>query len=252
MIRPVTCLCLLAACGSGAYLYTEKHRTALLDRDIGRVIHATEAARARTGMLHAEWALLNEPGRLEDMAGRYLTLHPMAPTQFVQGSELPDHLPAPVAFSVASPTDDDDGDASAAAVASAVAAPAPTQTADAAAGLPSHHPMQPPLKPDPAHGTKLLAKADVPAGVAKHTPHHATMLADRQEAPAHEGLLPRGTPLPLAAPQPLGARVISAMARPMRTQPQPRIVSAVPSYSPPVASVLGGGGSLPPPVPYGR
>ena len=72
MIRPFTVLCLLAACGSGLYLYSEKHRTGLLDRDIGRVIYATEAARARTGLLRAEWALLNEPGRLQDMAGRYL------------------------------------------------------------------------------------------------------------------------------------------------------------------------------------
>jgi hypothetical protein len=255
MIRPVTCLCLLAACGSGLYLYSEKHQTALLDREISRVIHAKEAANARSGLLRAEWALLNEPGRLEDMAGRYLTLHPMAPTQFVQGSDLPEHLPAAVAFSPASPADgEDDGDATGTAVAS-TATPTATamQTADAVApGLPSHHPMQPPIRPDAAHGTKLLAKADVPPAVAKHSPHHATMLAERQEPPAHEGLLPHGTPLPLAAPQPLGARVISAMARPMRAQPQPRIVAAVPSYAPPVASVLGGGGSLPPPVPYGR
>jgi hypothetical protein len=249
MIRPVTCLCLLAACGSGLYLYSEKHRTALLDRDISRVIHATEAARARTGMLHAEWALLNEPGRLEDMAGRYLTLHPMAPTQFVQASELSDHLPPPVAASAVSPTDEDDTDPNQA-VASA-APVAPTQTADAAP-LPSHHPMQPLVHPDAAHGPKLLAKADAPASIPKHAPHHVTMYADRQDSPAHEGLLPRGAPLPLAAPQPLGARVISAMARPMRVSAQPRIVAAVPSYTPPVASVLGGGGSLPPPVPYGR
>ena len=38
MIRPFTVLCLLTACGSGLYLYSEKHRTGLLDRDIARVI----------------------------------------------------------------------------------------------------------------------------------------------------------------------------------------------------------------------
>ena len=91
MIRPVTCLCLLAAGASGLYLYSEKHRTALLDREIGQVIRATEAAHARTGMLRAEWALLNEPGRLQDMAGRYLTLQPLKPSQFVQVADLSTH-----------------------------------------------------------------------------------------------------------------------------------------------------------------
>jgi len=238
MIRPVTCLCLLAACGTGAYLYSEKHRTALLDRDIGRVIHATEAAHARTGILRAEWALLNEPGRLQDIAGRYLTLHPMAPTQFVQVAELSAHLPAAVAPQASELVDEDE------------AAPTPVLAANVSppqdvAGLPAHHPMQPQAKADAHAGQKLLAKADM-----KHAPHH-TMLADRAET-SPSGLRPMGTPLPLASPQPMGARVYSAIARPMHMAPPPRIVSAVPSFAPSVSSVLGGAGSLPPPVPYGR
>ena len=97
MIRPVTCLCLLAAFGSRAVPLLGKAPDELLDRDIGRQIRAAETARARTGLLRAEWALLNEPGRLQDMSGRYLALHPMAPTQFVQLADLANHLPAPVA-----------------------------------------------------------------------------------------------------------------------------------------------------------
>ena len=77
MIRLTTVLCMFAAFGSGLYLYAEKHRTALLDRDIGRVYRATQVAHERTGLLRAEWALLNEPSRLQDMASRYLALHPM-------------------------------------------------------------------------------------------------------------------------------------------------------------------------------
>ena len=137
MIRPFTVLCLLTACGSGLYLYSEKHRTGLLDRDIGRVIYATEAARARTGLLRAEWALSNEPGRLQDMAGRYLTLHPMAPTQFVQLASLSTHLPAPI---TTPPAEDDEAAPADPVVASvgaaAVATPAVAQPTTAGAGKP--------------------------------------------------------------------------------------------------------------------
>ncbi len=235
MIKPFTCLCLLAACGSGLYLYSEKHRTALLDRDIGRVIRQTEAAHARTGILRAEWALLNEPGRLGDMAGRYLALHPMAPTQFVQLASLSAHLPA-AEPQAAEPADEEDAPAS---------APAPVVVAEAP-GLPAHHPMQPPVRPDGHAAPKLLAQHE-----ARHAPHRVA-LADR-DATSHDSLLAHGTPLPLAAPQPMGASVYNAMARPMRGQAvRPAIVSASPVYMPAVRSALGGGAALPPPVPFGR
>ncbi len=251
MIRPVTCLCLLAAFGSGLYLYSEKHRTELLDRDIGRQIRAAETARARTGLLRAEWALLNEPGRLQDMSGRYLALHPMAPTQFVQLGDLANHLPAPVApLPGGSSADDDDAAApptgGPAPAGDPAPAPVPAVVADAAP-LPSHHPMMPPAKSDPHAGTRLLAKAD-----ARHAPHHVA-LADRDDLSGHDGLLARSSPLPLASPQPVGARVYSALARPSRAaEPRAAIIRAVPSYAPVLTSALGGGGALPPPVPYGR
>ncbi len=260
MIRPFTVLCLLTACGSGLYLYSEKHRTALLDRDIGHVIHASAAAQARTGMLRAEWALLNEPGRLEDMAGRYLTLHPMAPTQFVQLASLASHLPAPMATPANDVQEDD-------------ATPTPdTPVAAVSAETPA---AMPPTSPSVANkGSLLAAKVDAKAdgksdrtdakpaakllAAANPRLHVQRRLAlnDRQDYGARDGMLARGAPLPLAAPQPMGASVYSAMARPMRVSAQrPAIVSAVPSYAPArayVPSALGNAGSLPPPVPYGR
>jgi hypothetical protein len=250
MIRPFTCLCLVAACGSGLYLYSEKHRTALLDRDIGQVIRQTEAARARTGMLRAEWALLNEPGRLQDMAEKYLALKTMAPTQFVQLSDLPAHLAAPVTPALMSATDQDD----AAPIATAVVPtpPAGKQPVLAASAAPDATIPAPP---------KILAHADIKPHAA---PHHVAVgdraVADRQDVP-HDGLLAHGTPLPLAAPQPMGASVYSAMARPMpqpgtRTAPaRPSIIAALPTYAratPLVSSALGTHAALPPPVPYGQ
>ena len=101
MIRPFTAVCVLLAAGSGLYLYTEKHRTTLLDQQISQIIQHTQQVREHTAMLRAEWALLNQPDRLQSLAGRFLPgLHPMAPAQFVQMASLAQHLPeiaAPVA-----------------------------------------------------------------------------------------------------------------------------------------------------------
>jgi hypothetical protein len=238
MIRPFTCLCLAAACGSGLYLYSEKHRTVLLDREISSVINATQADRARTGLLRAEWALLNEPGRLQEMADKYLSLKPMAPTQFVQLADLSSHLPSPETAAEANARDQDESDTDAPA-----APPADSNPLMADANpdivLPTHV-----LVPKPAVAPKLLAHLDTKPKTRR------VALADRAYTPPADSLA-RGTPLPLAAPQPT-AHLFSAMARPM---PQgayhQQIVSAVPHYATPyVGSALGGSGSLPPPTPY--
>jgi len=248
MIRPFTCLCLAAACGSGGYLYSEKHRTTMLDREISQIIHQTEAARARTGLLRAEWALLNEPGRLQDMSDKYLALKPMAPTQFVQLADLPSHLPAPIAPTEAgnaSANPDDNQDS---------AAPAP-DSAMPVAGDPAAPAVQTDPLPakqlatEPAAPPKQIARIDPKA---THPSHHV-LLADHQYATPHDGMLAHGAPLPLAAPQPMGASVYSALARPMRPQSaRPTVVAAVPRYATPfVPSALGGRATLPPPTPYG-
>jgi hypothetical protein len=50
--------------------------------------------RERTQILRAEWALLNEPDRLRQVAQRHLALEPMAPAQFIREAELERRLPA--------------------------------------------------------------------------------------------------------------------------------------------------------------
>ena len=94
MIRPFTAVCVLLAGASGLYLYTEKHRTTVLDQQISKIVQNTQHIRERTAMLRAEWALLNQPDRLQSLSARFLPeLHPMAPTQFVQMATLARHLP---------------------------------------------------------------------------------------------------------------------------------------------------------------
>jgi len=94
MIRPFTAVCVLLAGASGLYLYTEKHRTTVLDQQISKIVQDTQQIREHTAMLRAEWALQNQPDRLQSLAARFLPdLHPMAPAQFVQMASLAQRLP---------------------------------------------------------------------------------------------------------------------------------------------------------------
>jgi hypothetical protein len=185
--------------------------------------------------------LLNDPGRLQEMADKYLSLKPMAPGQFVQLADLSTRLPPP-----APPGAADDG-AAADATAPDAAAPAPAVDTPAAAApdaLAALVAKVEPAKPAPVHVAAKVARA------APRKPNHPTALA-RTEMPARDEPLARSTPLPLAG-IPQGARVMSAMARPLRPMPRPAIVTAYPSAiapAPYVGSALGGGSSLPPPVP---
>ncbi|MBU8538790.1 cell division protein FtsL [Falsiroseomonas tokyonensis] len=98
MIRPFTILCFCAFAGAGAWLYQVKHQVATQDRELREVWRQIEAARDRTAILRAEWALLNEPGRLREVALRHLPLEPMQPQQFTRLPEMVRRLPTAVAF----------------------------------------------------------------------------------------------------------------------------------------------------------
>ncbi len=103
MMRPFTCLCMLAAAGAGLYLYQEKYRAQLLDREIASVIKQIDKTHERTNLLKAEWSLLNDPERLSSLAAQHLTLQPLAPTQFAALADLGSRLPAPGTASDAAP-----------------------------------------------------------------------------------------------------------------------------------------------------
>jgi hypothetical protein len=94
MIRPITCICFLLACGSGLYLYQAKHRVQLLDRKIEDTVQATDKLREKTRVLHAEWTLLNDPQRLQTLAEQFLALKTVQPNQFTSMADLDSRLPA--------------------------------------------------------------------------------------------------------------------------------------------------------------
>jgi hypothetical protein len=96
MIRPLTIATCLLACGSGLYLYQSKHEVEMLDRTIEKTVHDTNAMREQSRLLAAEWTMLNDPQRLQQFASSYLSLKPIAPSQFTSLADLDSRLPAPV------------------------------------------------------------------------------------------------------------------------------------------------------------
>lgn len=272
MIRPFTCVCLLLACGSGLYVYQTKHRAQELDREVGRTIKLTEAARERVTALRAEWALLNEPERLSELSRQYLNLHTLAPSQFVTLADLGAKLPAvlPPGSFTPPPSEDD--------------LPAPVAEA------PPLHVMAP-AGPAPI----VQASVSPPAGAAPSAPTHPVptrarpvdVAAPRPPIVLAQASAPPATyPTPLNPPLSTRPPILSQSLPPPSTVrpaasfvpiqsaslvPAPRISPAAPvlPISAPVsatpiapyagsaigesvlrASALGGRPALPPPTPY--
>ena len=216
MIRPFTCLCLVAALGAGLYLYQEKHRAQLLDQDIGRVVKQADQARDRIGLLKAEWALLNEPERLANLAALHLQLQPLQPAQYVRLDDLKSRLPAIAAPSADAVATDAPAPGPAllaqalpAALPTPAASPAPVQMAQATPPAPTSKPAAHAAPPRPAAPPRVLA-AYRPAREAE--PH-----------PVFAPVLPAFAPVPVAVHAPR-VQTASAIAEP---QPSPYVGSAL-------------------------
>jgi hypothetical protein len=229
MIRPFTILCFLLACGSGLYLYQTKHRVQMLDREIERTVHMTEATHDQTRLLGAEWMLLNDPERLRALADQFLALRTVAPTQFTTLADLDHRLP-PV-----------------------LGPDAPLEP------VPEPEVMTPMVPPPatpaaPAAPPVAAAPAAAPAPQAPPAPHPATsdQIAERKP-PAERPAAP--------PPHPAEPRLASAAHGPLLAAAAPRVVMAPPPriaapVAPAVSMAQGGSSlgmatrdSLPPPKP---
>ncbi len=244
MIRPLTLLTLLAAGGAGLHLYQVKHQVSLLDKELREVRARTEAARTRTGVLRAEWQLLNDPERLRRNAAQFLQLETMSPAQFIRSADLDKRLPLAIAFvgprsPFAAPVDVAEEDASSEGAARQMAAapepaaprpdallatPRPTSIpATVLASRPAGRPAEPSARPEMARLTEPAASRAVP---------RTAFVAPR----------PAMAP-PVPAPyRPVPSLLASANAAP----------AAQASYADGPSSALGGGRpALAPPVPVG-
>ncbi len=209
MIRPFTCICMLLAGGSGLYLYQAKHTAQLLDREIARTVKQADAARERAGVLSAEYALLNDPERLADLADEHLpSLKKTAPTQFTTWAELAKRLP-PVG-------------------APAFQAP-PLEPEAPAAKLPE---LPPEAKPVAAPPQLIATVAPAAAGTAAPAPPVAVAPPVAATAAAREPVPSRpAAPAPAARPVPVLARPAAPAAHPAS------LIASLQTPSPPAASV---------------
>jgi hypothetical protein len=217
MIRPVTLVTFLSFIGSGLYLYQVKHQAQLVDRQIRRVHEATEAARARAQVLQAEYALLNDPDRLAELAAAYVPyLKPTQPAQWSSMAEIDRRLPA---------------------VGGPAAEPAPLEPAASAKPEP---PRTEPSRNEPGHGEAVPmatrtdpAKGDAARPVtvvsAKPMPHPVSSGAHAPAATAVAQVLRNPPPVPLAVARPAPFAPQAPVAAPRA------VASLLPRVSPPPA-----------------
>jgi hypothetical protein len=255
MIRPFTCLCVLLAAGSGLYLYQVKHRTLMLDAQIADVLKQADAARARTAVLHAEYAALSQSQRVGDLSARFLSLKPTSPSQFVQLASLDAHLPpvehfpAPGEIAAPPPSAAEETDADVdAEIGAAAGTASPAADAIANALTPDPRPASPAMRVPARPAAPVLADARLGAD------HHAALPGTRFAG------MPRAQPMPMAAPRPVSSAVLATAAlHPAGAPARPRVTNAE-AYAvytpPPRGSVLRGsmlgqttGLTMAPPVP---
>lgn len=225
MIRASTVALVGLVLGAGLFTYQMKSRVAKLDHELVRVQRETLAEQERQHVLDAEWSLLNEPERLRRLAERHLPLSPMQPRQFSELSDAVRRLPAalPETPSVASPPP--------------LAGEGRGEGAPAAAPTPVAEPPAPPPAARPP-ARQLETRVAPPANVRRAS---ASITQETLAPPPGIAARP-GSAAPRPAPAPA--------ARPaLATTPLPGPV-ARPVAPPAVGSALGGGSSLPPPVPW--
>ncbi len=124
MIRPLTIVTFMMACGSGLYLYQSKHEAQVLDRTIERTLRETATFREQSRLLAAEWTMLNDPESLRRFSDTHLALKTIAPSQFTSLADLDNRLPPVPMPASAADTPEEAGEPVAA------VAPPPSPSAD--------------------------------------------------------------------------------------------------------------------------
>jgi len=144
MIRPLTIVTFLMACGSGLYLYQSKHEAQVLDRTIEKTVRDTIVYREQSRLLAADWTMLNDPEMLRRYADTYLALKTISPSQFTSLADLDSRLP-PVRL--LAPADDTNEDAPAPLAAIPDAAPTTSVSNETVLGGIVEDPVQVPPRP---------------------------------------------------------------------------------------------------------
>lgn len=91
MIRTHALIWTVLVAGAVGVLFYTSHQTQELEAELEARHSAVIAQREAIRILRAEWAYLNEPGRLRELARRHTPLGPAMPVQIVAS---PDDIPA--------------------------------------------------------------------------------------------------------------------------------------------------------------
>ncbi|MSP48909.1 MAG: hypothetical protein EXQ95_06235 [Alphaproteobacteria bacterium] len=90
MIRRSTLFWLIAAILISCGLYQLKYEVQAKEERLARLNRQIQLEQEAIHVLHAEWAFLNRPDRLADLANRHLELAPVAPAQFGKVAGIPE------------------------------------------------------------------------------------------------------------------------------------------------------------------
>ncbi len=94
MIRTHAVIWAVLVAAAAGFLFYTSHQAQELEAELEASHQAVIAEREAIRILHAEWAYLNEPGRLRELARRHTPLGPAMPVQIVASiDDIPAILP---------------------------------------------------------------------------------------------------------------------------------------------------------------
>lgn len=196
MSRILTLAAIGLAVGTAATLYQVKYEVRLLEQEARELHRGVTRERQSIQVLDAEWAFMNQPSRIQDLAERYLDLKPVKPSQITSIDRLPlrpvEPTPAP-----GSAAPGDDLLAQALPPGAATVAGVPMPTPRPAAGRPATGPASP-ARPAPAQSASAGKPAPAPSRPAATAPARAPAPAPARPAPppaTRTAEMPRATPV---------------------------------------------------------
>ncbi len=93
MWRLLHLVAIAALVGSAVYAYSIKYETIWYSEQMVKLKHKIEGENDAIAMLRADWAHLARPERIQSLVATYLRTQPLALSQIVRVTDLPDRAP---------------------------------------------------------------------------------------------------------------------------------------------------------------
>jgi len=98
MLKTLDILLIVLMLGAAAWTFGNKYQAETLEAQVMALDRKIALERETIQLLEADWSLLNQPRRMEELADAFsadLQLQPIAPEQIVAPNELPSPPPPP-------------------------------------------------------------------------------------------------------------------------------------------------------------